>query len=196
MLILVFAIVIGLSATPLALANPQDNQAVQDTPTEDTQNSCSTDLTCGQETKIPSAKNIQRLIPDLSQWAPIRLDQGTTPLQVALTTQREAFTEPTTGMAFARIAGACYQFPPAAPAAQASSHPEGIRACFPSFDLGSHEVTFAEYDLFVQATERELPDDNGWGRGSRPVINVSIYDAMAFATWRHGLRHLAQPENR
>ena len=183
MLILVFAVAIGLSATPWVLADPQDNQAVQDTPTEDTPNSCSADLTCGQETKIPSAKNIQRLVPDLAQWAPSRLEQGATPLQVAQTTQRIAFTEPTTGMAFARIAGACYQFPPAAPAAQASSHPEGIRACFPSFDLGSHEVTFAEYDTFALATDRELPDDNGWGRGSRPVINVSVYDAMAFATW-------------
>ena len=28
-----------------------------------------------------------------------------------------------------------------------------------------------------------MPDDNGWGRGKRPVINVSWQDAVDFATW-------------
>lgn len=45
------------------------------------------------------------------------------------------------------------------------------------------EVTFAQYDLFCDATGREKPDDSGWGRGNRPVINVSWHDANAFAVW-------------
>jgi formylglycine-generating enzyme required for sulfatase activity len=44
-------------------------------------------------------------------------------------------------------------------------------------------VTFDEYDRFARATGLDLPDDEGWGRGRRPVINVSVYDAMSFAKW-------------
>ena len=49
--------------------------------------------------------------------------------------------------------------------------------------MGRYEVTFAEYDRFVSATGRESPDDRGWGRGRRPVINVNQADAKAYATW-------------
>ena len=52
-----------------------------------------------------------------------------------------------------------------------------------SFYMGKYEVTFAEYDQFVEATGRDKPDDRGWGRGNRPVINVSWYDATAYAKW-------------
>jgi formylglycine-generating enzyme required for sulfatase activity len=51
------------------------------------------------------------------------------------------------------------------------------------FALGIAEVTFAEYDLFATMTGRALPPDEGWGRGNRPVINVSWPDAMAYAEW-------------
>ena len=49
--------------------------------------------------------------------------------------------------------------------------------------MGRYEVTFAEYDRFVAATSGRRPGDRGWGRGSRPVINVSQEDAQAYATW-------------
>jgi len=52
-----------------------------------------------------------------------------------------------------------------------------------SFYMGRYEVTFAEYDRFAKATGRGLPDDKGWGRGKRPVINVSWEDAAAYAQW-------------
>jgi len=51
------------------------------------------------------------------------------------------------------------------------------------FAMGRSEVTFAEYDRFAEASGREKPNDNGWGRGNRPVINVSMADATAYATW-------------
>jgi formylglycine-generating enzyme required for sulfatase activity len=51
------------------------------------------------------------------------------------------------------------------------------------FAIGQYEVTFAEYDKFAQATGRKKPEDEGWGRGNRPVINVSLYDAKAYADW-------------
>ena len=49
--------------------------------------------------------------------------------------------------------------------------------------MGRYEVTFADYDRFVSATGRESPNDEGWGRGSRPVIHVSQEDAQAYAAW-------------
>lgn len=49
--------------------------------------------------------------------------------------------------------------------------------------LSRFEVTFEEYDQFAKATERDLPNDMGWGRGKRPVINVSWNDAQAYAEW-------------
>ena len=52
-----------------------------------------------------------------------------------------------------------------------------------SFALGVYEVTFEEYDRFVQATGHRRPGDRGWGRGGRPVIDVSWEDAAAYVAW-------------
>jgi hypothetical protein len=51
------------------------------------------------------------------------------------------------------------------------------------FALGRYAVTFAEYDHFCKVTAREKPADAGWGRGKRPVINVSWLDAKAYVGW-------------
>jgi formylglycine-generating enzyme required for sulfatase activity len=51
------------------------------------------------------------------------------------------------------------------------------------FAIGRYEVTFEEYDQFAAATRRELPDDERWGRGRLPVINVSWNEAMDYAEW-------------
>jgi len=51
------------------------------------------------------------------------------------------------------------------------------------FAIGRYEVTFDDYDQFANATNRQPPVDRGWGRGRRPVINVSWDDANAYAKW-------------
>ena len=54
------------------------------------------------------------------------------------------------------------------------------------FAIGRNEVTFDEYDAFARDTGRKLPDDQGWGRGQRPVINVTWEDARDYARWLSG----------
>lgn len=51
------------------------------------------------------------------------------------------------------------------------------------FYISRYEITFNEYDFFAIETNRALPDDNGWGRGERPVINISWDDATAYINW-------------
>ncbi|EGV16133.1 SUMF1/EgtB/PvdO family nonheme iron enzyme [Thiocapsa marina] len=51
------------------------------------------------------------------------------------------------------------------------------------FAIGKTAVTFGQYDAFCEATGRDNPSDAGWGRGERPVINVSWDDAAAYAQW-------------
>ncbi|MEL6251759.1 MAG: SUMF1/EgtB/PvdO family nonheme iron enzyme [Bacteroidota bacterium] len=59
----------------------------------------------------------------------------------------------------------------------------GYEVSLSNFEIGKYEVTFEEYDLFCVATAREKPSDEGWGRGRRPVINVSWEDAVEYANW-------------
>jgi formylglycine-generating enzyme required for sulfatase activity len=51
------------------------------------------------------------------------------------------------------------------------------------FGIGQFPVTFEEYDRFCEATRREKPNDQGWGRERRPVIYVSWDDAQAYCQW-------------
>jgi serine/threonine-protein kinase PpkA len=51
------------------------------------------------------------------------------------------------------------------------------------FLISRYEITFNEYDFFALATNRALPNDMGWGRGERPVVNISWDDAIAYANW-------------
>jgi formylglycine-generating enzyme required for sulfatase activity len=60
-------------------------------------------------------------------------------------------------------------------------HPVAIRN---PFAIGRREVTFAEWDQCADAGAcKHRPDDHGWGRGDRPVINVSWDDAKLYLAW-------------
>ena len=52
-----------------------------------------------------------------------------------------------------------------------------------SYLIDKYEVTFTKYDAFCDATGRTKPSDSGWGRGDRPVINISWFDAKAYCEW-------------
>jgi formylglycine-generating enzyme required for sulfatase activity len=50
--------------------------------------------------------------------------------------------------------------------------------------VGKYEVTFEEWDACSNAGGcSHRPDDKGWGRGRRPVINVSWDDAQQYVRW-------------
>jgi formylglycine-generating enzyme required for sulfatase activity len=52
------------------------------------------------------------------------------------------------------------------------------------FAVSKFETTFAEWGACVLAGGcKHTPNDQGWGRGRRPVVDVSWEDARAYATW-------------
>lgn len=51
------------------------------------------------------------------------------------------------------------------------------------FYIAPYEVTFEDYDAFCKNTIRKLPDDLGWGRDDRPVINISWMDVVIYCNW-------------
>ena len=51
------------------------------------------------------------------------------------------------------------------------------------FYISTHEITFSEFDLFSKDNAWRKPNDNTWGRGMQPVVDVSWYDAVAYCQW-------------
>ncbi len=51
------------------------------------------------------------------------------------------------------------------------------------FALGKYEVTFDEWEVCVRAGACPAANDSEFGRGKRPVINVSWRDAVAYTKW-------------
>ena len=55
------------------------------------------------------------------------------------------------------------------------------------FAVGRYEVTFAEWDACARhggcPRGEDIAEDRGWGRGRRPVINVSWDDAKRYVQW-------------
>ena len=59
------------------------------------------------------------------------------------------------------------------------AHEVSIKA----FQLAATTVTFEQWDVCEAAKACPRADDNGWGRGNRPVINVSWHDAQIYLQW-------------
>jgi len=82
----------------------------------------------------------------------------------------------------------CFQMgSPASEKYRASYEGPQHRVCVKAFKLGQYEVTFAEWDACVAAGGCQYkPEDRGWGRGRRPVIEVSWDDAQGYVKWLNG----------
>ena len=51
------------------------------------------------------------------------------------------------------------------------------------FAIGKYEVTFAEWDACVDAGGCPILEDEGWGRGTMPALNVNWNDAKRYVAW-------------
>lgn len=52
-----------------------------------------------------------------------------------------------------------------------------------SYLISKNLVSFEDYDLFCKETRVEVPNDNEWGRGKRPVIYISWWEAIKYCNW-------------
>jgi formylglycine-generating enzyme required for sulfatase activity len=65
-----------------------------------------------------------------------------------------------------------------------SEYPQHNVTIANAFAVAKLEVTFDEWDVCYEVGGCKLrPGDQGWGRGSQPVINVSWDDAQEYVTW-------------
>jgi formylglycine-generating enzyme required for sulfatase activity len=63
-----------------------------------------------------------------------------------------------------------------------TEHPQHEVTIAP-FAIGKREVTMQEWDACVAAGVCTATSDTGWGRGTRPAINVSWEDANRYVDW-------------
>ena len=64
-----------------------------------------------------------------------------------------------------------------------NEHPQHEVTIPKPFAAGMHETTFAEWGACVDSGACPEAADNGWGRGSQPVINVSWNDTQRYVSW-------------
>ena len=95
----------------------------------------------------------------------------------------ELWTEPETGMEFVYVPGGTFMMGDIFDDEHWNDEKPIHEVEVSAFYMGKYPVTFNEYDLFCEESDRKKPNDRGWGRGRRPVIYVSWEDANAFAEW-------------
>jgi formylglycine-generating enzyme required for sulfatase activity len=68
---------------------------------------------------------------------------------------------------------------------QPDENPQHVVRLARQFAVGRFAVTFDEWDVCVSdgGCNGWKPGDQGWGRGRRPVINISWNDAKAYVVW-------------
>ncbi|WP_444939370.1 bifunctional serine/threonine-protein kinase/formylglycine-generating enzyme family protein [Microbulbifer sp. JMSA002] len=66
---------------------------------------------------------------------------------------------------------------------RSNSRPEHQVKIPKPFAISTQEITFEDYDRFALATGTNQPSDSGWGRGRRPVTNITWRDAQKYVEW-------------
>ena len=60
------------------------------------------------------------------------------------------------------------------------------KASIGDFKISKYEITFDLFDAYCDTIGIPKPNDEGWGRGNRPVVNVTWREANNFAKWMGG----------
>lgn len=105
-----------------------------------------------------------------------KLKQVTCCITIAFTVQTQAQTEPEMVL----IPAACVEIGTLLIGENANPLRE---VCLDAFEISVHEITFAEYDQFTEDTGRAPRHDLGFGRDTRPVVDVNWFDAVEYASW-------------
>lgn len=58
------------------------------------------------------------------------------------------------------------------------------------FQMGEAHVTCWQYGLHCLATGHDIPRDSGFGRGDRPVVNITWYEALIYCNWLSKIKKL------
>ena len=77
------------------------------------------------------------------------------------------------------------EFTMGSPASQLQAEAQHRVTIAAPFAVSKFEITFDEWDACVKdgGCGGYRPDDEGWGRGKRPVINISWENAKTYADW-------------
>jgi sulfatase modifying factor 1 len=103
--------------------------------------------------------------------------------EVSFTTSNTNTSTMINGVEFVNIPAGTFTMGSPSNEVDRSSDEQQHQVTLSAFKMSKNEITFTQYDAFCDATGGTKPDDSGWGRGNRPVINVTWYDAKAFADW-------------
>ena len=60
----------------------------------------------------------------------------------------------------------------------------GLYAGWLSGELANYELTFAQWNVCTEYGPCRSVPDEGWGRGDRPVVNVSFDDVQRYLGWQ------------
>ncbi|MCV6620287.1 MAG: bifunctional serine/threonine-protein kinase/formylglycine-generating enzyme family protein [Cellvibrionaceae bacterium] len=54
-----------------------------------------------------------------------------------------------------------------------------------SFAVSRYEISFADYQIYLDDSKvaQSAPNDQGWGKGNRPIINISWQEAVDYTQW-------------
>lgn len=66
---------------------------------------------------------------------------------------------------------------------EANSQPTRTVRIKQPFAISQYEITFSDYLKFVKDQNQKVPDDSGWGRNTRPVINITWKNAVDYTLW-------------
>jgi formylglycine-generating enzyme required for sulfatase activity len=77
------------------------------------------------------------------------------------------------------------EFTMGSPAAEQGAEAQHRVTIAAPFAVSKFEITFDEWDACVNGggCRGYVPGDEGWGRGNRPVMNISWEDAKAYVEW-------------